>query len=159
MTALKFPRISRPGFTILELLIVVVLVGILAAAAVYYLNLTRASNRDAKRVSDVSVIRAGLTQYWLQKANYPTSDPVDLGRPQAGADHLTMDGFVAADRPVNTMIIEKIPTGPKPQEYYQYHGSAKGYSLRFVTERPTIYGPPGTWYAHADGVDQEDMER
>lgn len=149
----------KSGFTVLEVLVVVVFVGILAAVAIYSLNVTRASNRDAKRVSDVSVIRAALTQYWLQKASYPASAPVDLGRPGAGAEKLTGSGFAGSDSTEVSVFLERVPQGPKSGEYYRYHGSSTGYSLKFTTERPSAYGPAGTWYAHAGGVDMEDVEK
>lgn len=147
------------GFTLFEALVVIVIVGILAAVAVYSLNVTRASNRDSKRVSDISVLRAGLTQYWLQKASYPQAAAVDLGKPGAGADKLTDNGFVASDQVANTTFLQAVPAGPSGGEYYRYHGSSSGYSLRFTTERTTAYGVAGTWYAHSDGVDKQDVER
>lgn len=149
----------RSGFTILEVLIVIVFVGILAAVAIYSLNVTRASNRDSKRISDVSVIHAAITQFWLQQATYPASTPVDLGAPGASADKLTASGFVAADSNSSPVYLSQIPQAPKSGEYYRYHGSASGYSLRFVTERPTAYGAAGAWYMHSGGVDQEDSEK
>lgn len=149
----------RPGFTILEVLVVVLFVGILATVAIYSLNVTRASNRDAKRASDVSVLRAALSQYWLQQATYPESAGVDLGRPGAGVDRLVTGGFVAADSDVTPVYLERVPVGPSSGEYYRYHGSAAGYSLKFKTERQTIYGVRGIWYAHSTGVDAEDAEK
>ncbi len=152
-------RPVKSAFTILELLIVIVLVGFLAAIAIYSLNLTRASNRDAKRVSDVSVIRAALSQYWLRTASYPEHAPVDLGKPGARADTLTATGWVERAAVNSPVLIQRVPTGPTVGEFYRYHGSAQGYSLRFKTERQTAYGSAGIWYAHADGVDRVDVER
>lgn len=149
----------RSGFTILEALVVILVVGILAAVAVYSLNITRASNRDAKRISDVSVIRASLTQHWLQKASYPTTDAVDLGRPGGGAERLTGNGFVSADDSSTPVFLQQVPVGPRSGEYYRYHGSAQGYSLQFRTERASAYGEEGVYYAHSDGVDQQDIEK
>jgi len=149
----------KSGFTILEVLVVVVFVGILAAVAIYSLNITRASNRDAKRVSDVSVIRSAITQFWLQQATYPASGPIDLGKPGAGADRLTGGGFVPSDADSTPVYLQQIPQAPNSGEYYRYHGSSAGYSLRFVTERATAYGPAGSWYMHAGGVDTEDSEK
>lgn len=154
-----FKLTRRSGFTILEALIVIIVVGILAAVAIYSLNITRASSRDSKRVSDISVMRAAMSQYWLQKASYPVSTPVDLGKPGVGADVLSGSGFTSKDQQlVPPVFIDQVPTGPKVNEYYTYHGSAEGYSLRFTTERPTAYGVAGTWYAHANGVDRTDTE-
>jgi prepilin-type N-terminal cleavage/methylation domain-containing protein len=148
------------GFTILEVIVVILIFGIFASVAVYSLSITRAMGRDNRRVSDISVMRAAMSQYWLQKASYPQNDPVDLGRPGIGADRFSSDGFVAKDQNVTgSVILDQIPVGPTAGEYYRYHGSSKGYSLRFRTERQTAYGIAGTWYAHASGVDQEDSEK
>lgn len=152
------PRI-KSGFTILEAMVVIATVGILAAVAIYALNVTRASNRDNKRISDVSVIRAALSQFWLQQATYPASAPVDLGRPGTNSYRLTRDGFVSNDNATTPIYLNSVPRGPKANEFYRYHGSSSGYSLRFKTERKTVYGPPGTWFAHSTGVDQEDTEK
>ncbi len=147
------------GFTILEVIVVILFIGILAAAAVYSLNITRASNRDAKRISDVAVIRAALSQYWLQQATYPASVGVDIGRPGTGTNKLVVGGFVGADSNVSPVYLDRVPVGPKSNEYYRYRGSSAGYSLRFVTERQTIYGTQGRWYVHSTGIDQEDAEK
>lgn len=143
----------------LEVLVVIAIIGILAAVAVYSLSVTRASNRDAKRISDISVLRAALSQHWLQKATYPQSEKVDLGRPGAEADKLTGNGFVGATIEATPVFMLQVPVGPKAGEYYTYRGASEGYSLRFVTERPTAYGVAGAYYAHSDGVDREDNLR
>lgn len=150
-------RLKR-GFSILELLIVIAIVGILASVAVYALGVSRAMSRDAKRVSDISVFRSSLSQYWLQKASYPVSEAFEIGKPGTGISGLTSNGFVGADGG-GSVILSPLPLGPKTGEYYRYQGSLDGYSLRFTTERETAYGAPGTYYAHADGVDHQDIEK
>lgn len=148
----------KRGFTILELLIVLVVVGVLGAIAIYGLGVSRATTRDAKRVSDISVMRSGLTQYWLQKASYPATEPIDIGVPGSNAVGLTSIGFTGSEGG-GVVILQRIPVGPRSGEYYRYKGTANGYSLRFVTERETAFGPAGTYYAHAAGVDTEDVEK
>lgn len=146
------------GFTILELLVVIAIVGILAAVAIYSLNVTRSMSRDSKRVSDVSVVRAALTQYWLQKASYPVSDAVNLGMAGANADVLGGNGLSSREQALEPIFLQQLPVGPKGGEYYVYHGSAGGYSMSFTTERQTAYGPAGTYFAHSSGVDRVDQE-
>ncbi|MEO5927911.1 MAG: type II secretion system protein [Patescibacteria group bacterium] len=148
----------KPGFSILELLIVLVIIGILGAVAMYALGVSRSTSRDAKRVSDISVMRSALTQYWLQKASYPISDPVDLGKTGSGAVGLTSTGFTGPEGG-GVVILQRVPVGPKANEYYRYTGAASGYSIRFTTERVTAFGPEGTYYAHASGVDKDDVEK
>lgn len=146
------------GFTVLELLVVLVVVGILASIAVYALSVSRAMSRDAKRVSDISVLRSGLSQYWLQRAGYPVGEGIDLGSKASNVVGLTNTGFTGPEGG-GVIILQKFPVGPKAGEYYHYKGTANGYSLRFTTERETAYGPAGIYYAHSGGVDKEDVEK
>ncbi|MEK7655227.1 MAG: type II secretion system protein [Patescibacteria group bacterium] len=148
------------GFTILELLIVLAIVGTLVGVAVYALGVSRAKSRDSKRVSDISVLRSSLSQYWLQKASYPVTqgDGVLLGSPGANADGLSSEGFVGQSGG-GAVILPMVPVGPKTGEFYRYKGITGGYSLQFKTERDTAYGKAGTYFAHSVGVDQEDTEK
>lgn len=148
-----------PGFSLLELLIALLIFGTLAGVSAYVVNVARASSRDAKRISDVSVIRTGLNQYWLQKAAYPATAGVDLGRAGTNSDLLTVQGFSSAQAPGSALILQRVPTGPRTGEFYHYKASVNGYSLRFATERETAYGPAGVYYVHSTGVDQEDREK
>ncbi len=145
----------KPGFSILELLIVLGIVGILGTAAAYTLRVSRADSRDAKRVSDISVLRSALSQYWLQKASYPLGENLLLGKPGSGAVGLTTNGFVGSEGG-GAVILPQLPIGPKTNDFYRYTGTANGYSLKFTTERATAYGVGGTYYAHASGIDQKD---
>jgi prepilin-type N-terminal cleavage/methylation domain-containing protein len=147
---------NESGFSLLELLIVLAIVGIMASVAIYALGVSRSKTRDAKRVSDISVLRSALSQSWLQKATYPVSQGVDLGRPGQNSDGLTTEGFVGLDGG-GAVILPRVPVGPKTNEYYFYKGTATGYSLKFTTERETAYGPAGTYYGHSGGVDGEDV--
>ncbi|MBU2509419.1 MAG: type II secretion system protein [Patescibacteria group bacterium] len=146
---------KKNGFTILELLIVLAIVGMLAAAAIFMLNVSRSKTRDAKRISDISVLRSGLSQYWLQMASYPVSNGSNLGQSAQNTNFLTTEGFVGAEGGGN-VILQAVPIGPKSNEFYFYKADVGGYSIRFVLERKSAYGLPGTYYAHAVGVDQED---
>jgi prepilin-type N-terminal cleavage/methylation domain-containing protein len=149
----------RRGFTVLEALIVLAVFGLLATLAVLSLNSARASLRDAQRLSDVSVVRSALSQYWLEKATYPQSAGIDLGMPGANAEKLSASGFVASADPTQPVYLTRIPTGPKVNEYYRYRAGANGYSIRFQTETRTDLGPANVYYAHATGIDLEDVEK
>jgi len=140
------------GITIPELLIGVLIIGIVIAIFVYALGVQRTMARDSKRVSDISVLRASLGQYWLQKATYPVTDGIFIGQP-GGAERLGGAGFTSAEDPTPPIFLDRIPVGPNSNEYYAYRGNQTGYSLMFTTERETAYGPPATYYAHSVGVD------
>ncbi len=143
------------GITIPELLIGVLIIGIIISIFVYALGVQRTMSRDSKRVSDISVLRAAIGQYYLQKATYPTTDGIYIGQP-GQAERLGGNGFTTADDPTTPVFLDRIPTGPNNNEYYAYRGNQSGYSLMFIAERETAYGPAGTYYAHSIGVDQLD---
>jgi prepilin-type N-terminal cleavage/methylation domain-containing protein len=144
----------KTAFTIPELLIALLIVGVLASFAIYAIDVQRATSRDAKRISDISVMRAAFSQYWLQKASYPLSDGVYLG--QAATARLGAKGLTTLDDGTEPIFLDKFPTGPKNNEFYAYRANERGYSLMFGTERTTAYGPAGTYYAHSSGVDRLD---
>ncbi|MBM3205221.1 prepilin-type N-terminal cleavage/methylation domain-containing protein [Candidatus Uhrbacteria bacterium] len=131
----------RSGFTILELLIVIAAVGLLVVLGAFSLSSARSRLRDTQRVSDISVLRSTLSQYWLEKATYPVSDGVNLGQ---------------TDPAMLAPYLPRIPVGPKVNEFYKYRGGAQGYSLRFQTERDTAFGKSGVYYAHTSGIDTKD---
>lgn len=147
---------SQKAFTIPELLIALLIVGLLGAGAVFAINVQRATTRDAKRVSDVSVMRAAFSQYWLQKAAYPLSDGVTLGQAGQGAQRLGGKGLTTLEDATQPIFLDTFPVGPKANEYYAFRSGEKGYSLKFTTERATAYGPAGTYFAHSSGVDNVD---
>ena len=50
----------KKGFTIIELLVVISIIGLLSTISVVSLNGARIKSRDAKRVSDIKQIKTGL---------------------------------------------------------------------------------------------------
>ena len=149
----------RRGFTVLEALIVLAVFGLLATMAVLSLNSARASLRDAQRLSDVSVLRSALSQYWLEKATYPQSGGVELGQPGTNTEKLSASGFVAGNDPTVPVYLDRVPTGPKVNEFYRYRGSGSGFSIRFQTESRTDLGTPNVYYAHSTGIDRDETEK
>jgi len=60
-----------PGFTIVELLIVIVVIGILAAITIVSFNGVQSKARDTLRQSNVNSIAKSLELYYIEKGTYP----------------------------------------------------------------------------------------
>lgn len=142
----------REGFTALEALIVLAFFGLLITLGAVSISNARARMRDAVRVSDVNMLRAGLSIYWHQTSAYPTSNGMTLGDTDL-SDGLTLDGFVPLSQAKSPLLLERVPQGPSSDERYVYTGGLNGYAIRFQTERETSLGPPNVYYMHSTGVD------
>jgi type II secretion system protein G len=60
------------GFTIVELLIVIVVIGILAALVIVTYNGIQQKARDTERKTDIKAVQGHLEAYWADNAKYPT---------------------------------------------------------------------------------------
>lgn len=63
---------KQSGFTIIELLIVIVVIGILAGLVLTTFNGIQAKARDTERETDIKAIHAQVEAFWAQKGYYPS---------------------------------------------------------------------------------------
>jgi prepilin-type N-terminal cleavage/methylation domain-containing protein len=68
---------KQSGFTIVELLIVIVVIGILAALVITTFNGIQQKGRDTERQTDIKAIHGQLEAYYAQNGNYPTLAEID----------------------------------------------------------------------------------
>jgi prepilin-type N-terminal cleavage/methylation domain-containing protein len=62
---------TSKGFTIVELLIVIVVIGILAALVIVQFTNVQARARDAERKSDIRAIQSKVAEYYALNGFYP----------------------------------------------------------------------------------------
>lgn len=65
-------RSSHRGFTIIELLMVIAIIGILTAIVLASLNTSRAKARDAKRLQEMKQIKYAIELFYSNTGYYPT---------------------------------------------------------------------------------------
>ena len=110
MRAIKAPlRVSEQGFTLLEIMVVVVIIGLLAAAVVPQLigNVDRAAVGRAKQ--DVRQIENSLNLYRLDNFRYPTTSE--------GLEALVANPGEAS-APNWRQVLKSIPRDPWDQPYH-----------------------------------------
>lgn len=100
------------GFTIVELLIVIVVIGILAAISIVAYNGVQNRARDTQRVQDLRNITKALEAYKTVTGTYPSA----VVTPNAGGWEVSHDGtnatnFLSALTTSNT--ISKVPVDPR----------------------------------------------
>ena len=64
----------QQGFTIVELLIVIVVIGILAAISIVAYNNVTAKARDSQREQDIKTIAKALEMYYVDNGGFPPSN-------------------------------------------------------------------------------------
>ncbi len=110
---------SYKGFTLIELLVVISIIGVLAAVSIFGLSGARESARDARRKSDLELIKSGLELYRADCNTYPST----LGTSLSGS------GATTACATTNTYITS-VPVDPIPaSKSYRYATTSSGYEI------------------------------
>ncbi len=125
---MKYARKSH-GFTLVELLIVVIVIAILAAISVVAYSGAQQRGRDAVRTHDIATLQRAIESYNVMNGTYPGVCPGGNG---SGCDVSNLATALVPD------IIAKVPNDPQyPYHAYNYvRGSATSYGL-YVTHYET----------------------
>ena len=91
---------KQGGFTLLELLIVIVIIGILALLIIPNITSAPKKARDTKRKTDITTIRKGLEEYFVNNNSYPAA----------------LTALESGSAP----IIKAVPTDPKNTAPFTY---------------------------------------
>ncbi|MBI4215560.1 MAG: type II secretion system protein [Parcubacteria group bacterium] len=158
---------SRKGFTLVELLIVVSIIGLLSTLSFVALGSARVKARDAKRLSDVRNIQSALELYFSDNNAYPESDGVEVTIGAGTYKAMTNNGFKAAGDPATeTVYMGNVPPNPTPGGAdYKYKAlnadrtqcpdnsaTCAAYSISFSLEQGIPGLPKGAHTATPEGL-------
>src|SRR5271166_2880356 len=124
VTAMKSRRYNQDGFTLIEIMVVILILGLLATIVVQSL---RGATDKAKRVkaqADIAEIKTGLDRYYLDAGSYPTSDQ--------GLNSLVSAPASGNNVPANYEsggYLQSIPKDPWGNPYY-YQSDGNSYVLK-----------------------------
>ncbi|MFH1522504.1 MAG: prepilin-type N-terminal cleavage/methylation domain-containing protein [Patescibacteria group bacterium] len=65
---------NKKGFTLIEIIVVVSIIGFLATTTLYYFGTVRMGSRDLERVANIKTINKGLAIYINEHGIHPQSD-------------------------------------------------------------------------------------
>lgn len=122
-----YEHMRNRGFTIVELLIVIVVIAILAAITVVAYNGIQQSARDSNRKSDVQLIVKALELYYAENNNYP---------PGSGSTTINNSWSTTADASWGNLVtalqpyVSKLPRDPISTPNTNVHGG-NGYNYAY----------------------------
>lgn len=102
MTSLN--KKGQSGFTIVELLIVIVIIGILSALVITQILGATQQARDTERKTDINSVNTQIENYFAQKGSYPAIADINTEAWRTGNKFNVSDGAKALSDPQNTSV-------------------------------------------------------
>jgi len=148
-------------YSTIELLVVILVIGVLLAVSVIFLNNSRQIARDAKRQVDMRRLQTAFEFYKIENGSYPTTNSaIVLGEePFVKLCDAASGGLVASTVSCTTEFMAPIPAEPLPGKSYLYTADEKGFTIGFETETKTDLGAGGWYYAHAASIDRDSQPK
>jgi len=153
---------NKKGFTLVELLVVIVIICILSTLAVVALNSARAKARDAKRVADIKTVQNSLELYFSDRNRYPDNNGNGFAAVVIGSANYDVfcDTLVGIQADTTGCAADKIYLNPSPANPtpngadYAYTAAAGGatYSITFTLESGTGTLAAGAHTANPSGI-------
>lgn len=132
---------NKAGFTLIEIVIVLGIIGVIITLSVISLNSIRQSSRDTVRISDIKQIQSALELYRANIGHYP--ETITPGQALSSTSTTYMNVIPSNPKPINSDVCSSTD--------YIYTNS-NGYSLEFCLEKSSGTFDPGSHCATPVGI-------
>ena len=124
-------KVCCGGFTLGELLIVIAIIGILAAIVTFSIANVRTKARDTKRRADLEQMALNLELYYNYNRHYPIWESGGIFQSE---DNPLKNDTTSSPIFFTSIYQSTIPRDPLPSKYdYYYKSDAKGANFKLVT--------------------------
>jgi len=139
-------RLGLRGFTLVELLIVIVIIAVLAAIAIPKFSNSNQRSRESSLKGDLKIVRDAVQNYYTDTTYYPAS-LADLAATSAPATGLDSTGASQTITAANWHgpYLQSVPTDPVSQAAFTYSTSSP--TVGTVTSSATGNASDGTAYS------------
>jgi type II secretion system protein G len=129
--------LPKKGFTLIEILIVISILGLLSAWIFPNFTTSLARSRDSKRRLDLQAVSKALQAYYNDHQNYPNDDDVGCIKVASNA-YCWGEAFIVGPSGNQDNYMTKLPQDPKSSlsYYYEVVEPGTGYVLEACLERP-----------------------
>jgi general secretion pathway protein G len=115
-----------PGFTLMEVLIVMVIIGVLSTLGFGSFQSSQQKGRDSKRKAELKQIGVSLEAYYNDKGEYPLGSSGLIAGCNGGAVCAWGAPFVDEN---DTLYMVELPVDPKSEYSYYYDSDGTYYQL------------------------------
>ena len=125
---------SKKGFTLIELIVVISIIGVLSTLIINNLNDARARARDSKRKQELSGLKTALRLYYNDYQTYPDAAAGNSDILGCGASGTAACGGSGADfSTTGAVYMKQLPDF----SYYSQDDNGDGFTLKVTLENPS----------------------
>jgi len=148
------------GFTLVELLIVISIIGLITASAVYSFSLVRMQSRDTMRAASAAELSRALALYINEQGSYPVSNGECLHAGDPGVGYTLKARNVIINVPLDKSWPTAVPTSisngyavPNSKNFcFYYSSTGSTYYLSYYLESNSKAGSAGIHVATPAGT-------